>query len=620
VTAQPVVLPRAIERGVLGLRSVAACVLDGSPTFHAETRKWVVTLTVHRSGGSRFIDATTRWCALIDACYPFGDLAIHPASDGGIAATFPHQSRNTSSSPPRAWRNGKLCLDTPLGNERLIAPVSDPVGDADARLRWHVERAQLWLHRAADDQLLAAGDPFELPAKPSVTSTGRWERQRIVHDESSISFEAWRGCSASYGTTSFGADPDIANAILMDRFLDRNGESIRAWSGRARRNLDDVAGFWWLWPKPILLEPWEAPATWGELRRVAKAQGLDSDAVLRCILPSVRGSTTDNVLLLGYPIPMHIGEPVTEVHWDAILLPPVPAATGKPPHGFRANAAGWWHRDRRDTFVDTLSLKYLPTENWGIERLQARGRLPAHARSLRVVMLGVGALGSHIAEMLARAGVSELALVDDDLIQAGNVCRHSATLADVGKRKVRAVAQKLRQISPTVRVTEVLEALGGSPSEVMERLDEYDAIIDCTASDEVLMLLASAWWPIPRLFASFSMGYGAKRLFSFGANGHTFPHDDFVRSIRPWLEHETRTWAASTEVFEGAGCWSPLFPARCDDVALAAAVCIKQLEALVAGPPPESRLRVFAQSMSDEGFAGFAPEKSLPGLEAVALR
>lgn len=617
MTSTPVLPPAAIERGLCGLRSVAACVIEDGPTFHADATQWVVTFSIRRSAGARFIATMTRWCALIDTSYPLGDVAIHPASDRGITATFPHQSRNTPNTPPRTWRNGKLCLDSPFGGERLLALGSDPIGDADARLRWHVERAQLWLQRAADDQLLATGDPFELPARPTPTAVGRWERQRIVHDESATSFEAWRGREGSYGVVSLGAVPDIDNAIGVGRFADRNGQSIRDWNGRELGAVDDVAAFWWLWPKPIVSQPWSAPATWGELRCAAKAQGLDADAVLRWMLPSLRGTNTSNTLLLGYPIPMRVEAPVTEVHWDAVVLPPVPAAAGKPPRGFRPNATGWWHRDRSETFVDMLALKYLPTENWTPERLQARGRLPVDVRSLCVVLLGVGALGSSLAEMLVRAGVSELALVDDDLLQAGNVCRHTATLVDVGKAKVQAVAQRLRQLSPAVRVTEVREALGGPPTAIAARLDEYDVIIDCTASDEALMLLAAAWWSIPRIFASFSMGYGGKRLFSFGVSGHKFPHDEFARSVRPWLEDETKTWADSGEVFEGAGCWSPLFPARCDDVALAAAICVKELETLIAKRPPTSRFRAFAQSSSDYGFQGFSPENSPAGVTAL---
>ena len=79
-----------------------------------------------------------------------------------------------------------------------------------------------------------------------------------------------------------------------------------------------------------------------------------------------------------------------EVHWDALLLPPVGGASESPPSGFRPNARGWWRRDRYETFADKVSLQYLHTENWSPERLQSRGRLPPPARDLRVALLGVG--------------------------------------------------------------------------------------------------------------------------------------------------------------------------------------------------------------------------------------
>jgi hypothetical protein len=321
--------------------------------------------------------------------------------------------------------------------------------------------------------------------------------------------------------------------------------------------------------------------------------------------------------MLGYPMPKRMGEDASEVHWDALLLPRLEEEVGQP-RGFRPNALGWWHRDRFGKFGDSVALEYLFTDSWSADRLQARGRLPDAVRDSSIAVLGVGALGSVVCELLVRAGVRNVALVDGDVLESGNVNRHVATLVDVGKYKVPVVAQRLRQISPTVRVAEINDMLPSDVQAVEKLFDEFDIIIDCTSSDGVLATLARAWWSIPRTFASFSMGYGGERLFSFGVNGNRFPQDDFARSVRPWINHESKAWADNDEVLEGAGCWSPLFPARYDDVVLAAAVCVKELETLAAKRPTEPRLRVFAQTAADDGFQGFVLESAPPALEVLA--
>ncbi len=591
--------------------------IEDGPTFHANLKQWVIAFTLRRESGAQFIGTTTPWCALVDDDYPFGGIAIHPAAKGGITATFPHQSANTPSPDGSGWRGGKLCLDVPLGDERRFSFGRDPRGDSDSRLRWHVERALLWLDRAANDQLLGPGDPFEAPAHIYTTARA-WLGQRVVHDETARTFSAWSGREGTLGVAELGTVSDIGDAITVGRFRDRDNSTVREWAGRELTSLENISGFWWLWPKPIVLAPWQAPRTWGELRRIAKTMGLDADGALRWLLASIRGAKTSNILLVGYPVPLRIGAPDIEVHWDALLLPPVRGAGGKPPSGFRANARGWWQRDRYGTFADKVVLQYLYGENWSSDRLQARGRLSRAVRDSRIALLGVGALGSAIAEMLVRAGVRQIALVDGDLLQPGNVCRHTATLVEVGKAKVQVVAQRLRQISPSARVTEVLEDLRGTPQSIVQQFEEYDVVVDCTASDDALRLLATAWWSIPRVLASFSMGYGAKRLFSFGVSGHRFPHDVFAMSIRPWLEHEAQIWANSEEVLEGAGCWSPLFPARHDDVVMQAATCMKELESLVAKRPTTPQFRVFAQASTDDGFQGSVLESAPPALEAIA--
>lgn len=68
--------------------------------------------------------------------------------------------------------------------------------------------------------------------------------------------------------------------------------------------------------------------------------------------------------------------------------------------------------------------------------------------SCGVIVCGCGSVGSLAALDLARSGVGRFLLVDEDLLSIENLCRHQCGLADVGRRKVDAVADRIRQINP----------------------------------------------------------------------------------------------------------------------------------------------------------------------------
>jgi len=510
-----------------------------------------------------------------------------------------------------AWRNGKLCLSSPL---RLF-PTSagrDPIGDADLRLRWHVERALDWIAAAAIGKLVEVGDLYELPQRPCARLPG-WSALRVVHDESGSSFGAWQQQVNASGTVVLARLDALPNVLVVATFLDRSGVEVRAWAGRKlEKSAESLRAHWWLWPRTIVLDPWHVPGTWGELRRAGRLVGIDVDARLKQLVPRLRGAKERTILFLGYPIPKRIGGDPVEVHWDAILLPEVAPVSAIPPRGFRPNANGWWHRDRHTVFADAAPLEYLTVENWHSERLQARGRLPAPLCDAKIAIFGVGALGSMIAEHLVRAGVRFMRLFDKQLVVAGNLTRHVTTLADVGSNKASAVAARLLRVSPTVSVQAFEFDLDGGSEMIVEALDECDIVIDCTASDEALAGVAAAWWSTPRLFASFALGAKARRLYSFGVVGHSFPLAKFVTTLDPWLREDGGKQTSTDELREGPGCWSPLFPARYDDVSLAAAVCIKEIETLVAKRPSDVRFRVFERQDNDDEFTGFAARNSGP--------
>ena len=184
-------------------------------------------------------------------------------------------------------------------------------------------------------------------------------------------------------------------------------------------------------------------------------------------------------------------------------------------------------------------------------------------------------------------------IIDHDILEVGNLVRHTLTGADLGQNKAAHVAARLRAAAPMAKVSTFEKPLPqGDALETL--LEQFDVVLDCTGDDEVVRRLGDAWWSIPRLFLSASLGFAACRLFLFEARGCCFPVDDFLGDVEPWLARERADWSAAGETLEGAGCWSPLFPARSDDVWLAAVATVKHLERAMDGEP-RSGLHVLEQ-------------------------
>jgi hypothetical protein len=591
--------PGPIRVAVGHLSGVPGVALESPPECISAESVWAIQLRLTSARFSDFVPEETRWVVLVDSSYPAGRIRIFPAQQGGLVHTFPHQDRNVVSGKSHAtWRTGKPCLDSPSQRLGRIAGGPEPRADAGQRLRWHVERCLAWLEVAAVEQLMVDDEPFEVPQCPSELLDTRFT---IVHDEGDDTWSTWDDHVGRYGEVRWAALPGFENTIVAEEFYNACGERIRASRRGARLSGKPWVGYWWLWPSPIVIPPWHAPGTWAELRRTGETIKVDVDAFLRWMACRARGQEAV-IALLGYPIPtLWNGAPV-EVHWQAILPPKVPKKI-KPMDGFRGNQRGRDERLRRDIFRGNRTLSYLRTANWHPDRLQARGGLPSAIRGRSVAVVGTGALGSAVVEILARGGVAKILVVDHDDLEAGNLVRHTLTGAALGHNKADAVAARLQGVAPMSRIASHAARLPRD-DELQALLEPFDVVIDATGEDEVLRRLGEAWWAVPRRFLSVSLGFAAHRLFLFGAQACSFPFEEFEGAMRPWLDEERSQWTDAGETLEGAGCWSPLFPARSDDVWLAAVTTVKHMERAFGGEFPDG-LRVLEQRA--DGVVGFQP-------------
>ncbi len=109
----------------------------------------------------------------------------------------------------------------------------------------------------------------------------------------------------------------------------------------------------------------------------------------------------------------------------------------------------------------------------------------------RVIIFGVGGVGSWCAESLVRSGIRQLTIVDSDRVCITNINRQlMATTKTVGQVKVEALKERLLNINPSAEITALQKIFTQETAEEFD-LDSYDYIIDAIDSlkDKAALIL-----------------------------------------------------------------------------------------------------------------------------------
>ena len=114
----------------------------------------------------------------------------------------------------------------------------------------------------------------------------------------------------------------------------------------------------------------------------------------------------------------------------------------------------------------------------------------ARLASARVLLFGVGGVGSWCAEALVRTGIGHLTIVDSDRVAVSNINRQlMATTVTVGRVKVDALRDHLLLIRPDADITAVQQIFCEQTAHLFD-LDAYDFVVDCIDSlkDKALLI------------------------------------------------------------------------------------------------------------------------------------
>lgn len=108
-------------------------------------------------------------------------------------------------------------------------------------------------------------------------------------------------------------------------------------------------------------------------------------------------------------------------------------------------------------------------------------------KNSKIVLFGLGGVGSYIAEALARIGVQNLIIVDGDVVDITNINRQLiANMGTIGRNKAELVKERINLINPFANVVAIskfvksevdIEFVDGTVDYVIDAIDDFDAKI-----------------------------------------------------------------------------------------------------------------------------------------------
>ena len=106
----------------------------------------------------------------------------------------------------------------------------------------------------------------------------------------------------------------------------------------------------------------------------------------------------------------------------------------------------------------------------------------------KVFIVGAGGLGCPIADLLCRAGVGEIGIIDHDKISLSNLNRQTLfNTLDINKYKVEVLKKKLNQINPLVKVNTFKKKI--DKKNINNLISKYDVIVDASDNFNTKFLL-----------------------------------------------------------------------------------------------------------------------------------
>ena len=242
------------------------------------------------------------------------------------------------------------------------------------------------------------------------------------------------------------------------------------------------------------------------------------------------------------------------------------------------------------SYTKTL-IDWASSYNCSYDYFFGRGCLPSSLAEKKILIIGIGAIGSMVAKTFARSGSKYLGLYDVDLKEPGNICRSEYDFLSGISDKSYELSSILQSISPFVQCEISPKALDSwikltkdndeAKNAIQEILNRYDIIFDCSTDDGMMYVLDKLNLRAKLINISIS-NHANELVCAMGNNITETVKFIFTQIIK----------SDTLDMFYPTGCWSPTFKASYNDIAAKLQLALKHIIGMLTAIEPESNFYV----------------------------
>ena len=280
-------------------------------------------------------------------------------------------------------------------------------------------------------------------------------------------------------------------------------------------------------------------------------------------------SSNEKVLL-----PIFIGYKTIndEIHWQVALFEVGNFPIKGVPVKLNGVKTGKWRGE-----LISQNIRWAISENASYSYFFGRGSFSTSITENKILIIGIGAIGSILAKTLVRCGCKNIDITDIDTKKPENVCRSEYEFNYGLSDKVAELANILTSTSPHCNINIVNKEYFESIIKVFhknkeakvafcEHLNKYDLVFDCTTDNDLMYILNSL--NLNCNLINMSITNHAKDLVcAFYPNIYGFVMNQFENVLSNDIG----------DLYSPTGCWSPTFKASYNDIDLLVQMGLKHI-------------------------------------------